>query len=161
MERAFDARAHLVKGVVLSVDDSGDVQTVTVRTHDGFVRSDIPVNMPFGMASMPPLDGATVVLMAIGGDPANYEALPIGNPARRFGNQGHGETVLYGHDGSRVHIRTGGTVEVWGAAAVKINAPNVSIVATGTVTITAAETVINGPLAVNGPINATGTIHGA
>jgi phage baseplate assembly protein V len=166
-EQAFDARAHLVKGIVLSVDDSGDVQTVTVKTHDGFIRSDIPIAMPFGFASMPSLDGATVLLMAVGGDPANYEALPIGNPSRRFGNQAAGETAMYGHDGSRVQIKAGGAVEVWGAKSVTIHTPTVAIVATGTVTVTAAHIVLNGPVDIGGPlnvagaINATGTIHGA
>lgn len=159
-ELAFDARAHLVKGIVLSVDDTGDVQTVTVRTHDGFIRSDIPINMPFGFASMPSLDGATVLLMAVGGDPANYEALPIGNPTRRFGGQGAGETAMYGHDGSRVQIKAGGAVEIWGATSVTINTPNATITATGTVTVNALNTVVNGHLQVNGGIDATGHIVG-
>ena len=161
MEDTFDARAHLVLGIVLSVNDGGAAQTVTVKTHDGFIRSGLEVMMPFGFASMPPLDGAVVALLAIGGDPGHYVALPVCAPSRRFGNQVPGESTMYGYDGSRVRIRAGGTVEIWGATAVTINTADATIVATGTVTVTSPHTVINGHLQVNGAIDASGTIHGA
>lgn len=153
MEAILDPRAHLVLGTVLSVNDGGAVQTVTVRTHTGFVRSDLEVLQPFGFASMPPLDGAIVALLAIGGDPGHYMALPVAAPSRRFGGQAPGEAAMYAYDGTRVAVRSGGRVEVWGATSVTIHTKDVAITASGTVTVTAPHTVVNGDAHVTGDVS--------
>ncbi len=151
----------LVRGLVVSVDDTGTAQTVTVKTHDGMIYRDIEVWMPFGFASNPPIDGAAVVLMAIGGDVGHYLALPVSAASRRFGNQANGEAVMYAFDGTRVHCRAGGKVEIWGATEVTVHSKDVAITASGTITLNAGQIEIDGSLHVTGPINATGTIHGA
>lgn len=122
MQDIGDMRGMILRGEVISVSDAGGAQTVTVRTHDGFVHADVEVLQMFGVASHPPVDGAMALLLAVGADPAHLVALPIGNPARRFGAQAAGEAAVYAHNGSRVHIRADGAVEVWGAAEVRVHA---------------------------------------
>lgn len=174
MENVFDARAGIQKGIVQSVDDTGPVQMVTVETSPGALHT-AEVLQPFGLASVPPVNGAVALLFCIGGDPANMVAI-LTNPTRRFGGLAHGESVLYSSGGSRVAIRNGGTVEIAGFAQVSITAPTATITATGTVTIDApdiiiggstisaagitlgAATAITGNLTVTGNIHATGTI---
>lgn len=149
-------------GVVRALNDAGLVQRVTVETTEGFIYDRVEVMQPAGFASVPASDGAIVLLLAVGGDPANWRALPVGNPSRRMGALQPGESVLYGMDGSRVAILSGGTVDVQAATMVRISAPNTTIVATGAITLTApGGLVITGNVEVDGDIHATGTIIGA
>lgn len=135
-------RSLISYGVITAVDDSGAAQTVTVLTGDGVQRADVEVMQPFGLASAPPADGATTVVLAIGGDPSNLVALPLSNPSARFGGLGAGEAILYASDGTRVHVKPGGVVEVWGKS----------------VTINATNLTINGNVLVNGNLTATGDV---
>lgn len=126
-ELVHDMRAAIRLGVVLSVEDGGQAQTVTVQAHDGSIRRGVEVMQPFGFAAAAPAAGAICVLLAIGGDPSHLVALPIAAPGARFGDQAPGEATIYGIDGSRVAIRAGGGVEIWAATEVTIHAPLVRI----------------------------------
>lgn len=164
MEDVFDFRGMIRKGTVQSVDDTGDVQMVTVKTSEGALYT-AEVHQLFGHASVAPVDGCTAMLFCIGGDPANMVAL-LTNPSSRFGGQAQGESVLYDDAGNRVAIRSGGTIQILAATLVQIDVPSVAITSTGSVTITAPEVTITAPviafegnLTVDGAITTTGTIH--
>lgn len=120
-------RGLAAMGIVNAADDSGEVQTVTVTTADGAVRADVEVMQIFGFASMPPAAGAICLLLAVGADPATLRALPIACPAARFGALAPGDACIYAPDGSRVHIRQNGAIEIWAGSTLTINAPNVAI----------------------------------
>ncbi|MDA8049958.1 MAG: phage baseplate assembly protein [Rhodospirillales bacterium] len=154
-----DVRGIAAWGVVSAVEDGAEAQTVTVQTADGAVRTAVEVAQPFGLASVAPANGALCVLLAVGADPANLVALPVGCPAARMGELAAGEVAIYGADGSRVHIRAGGTIEVWGAAAVKVTTQDMTIEASqGGVQITGTVTV-TGDLNVSGNVaDGTGTL---
>lgn len=132
-------------GTVQSVNDVGEAQTVTVEMQDGAVRADVEVLQVFGLASVPPANGAICLLIAVGGDPANLRAWPIASPSARFGGLQPGEMCIYAVDGSRVHIKQGGIVEVWAGASMVINAPAVTV--NGTMTVTGD--VVAGPNSVS------------
>jgi phage baseplate assembly protein V len=117
---AYDIRVNAHRGVVQSMNDGGQAQTATVTSHDGFTRADLQVMQQFGFASAPPGDGAIGVMLAIGNDAAQFVMLPLCCPAIRFGNLLNGESVQYGSDGSRVHIRQGGTIEVKAATQILV-----------------------------------------
>ena len=182
MQHIFDARAMIQDGLVLSIDDTGQVQTCTVQTSPGTLYSKVRVIQPYGHASVPPGDGCTCVLMAMGGDPANMVALLTNNSAR-FGNQAQGEAALYNaKNKSRVAVRANGVIDITAGSVVNITAPHVTITSTGTVTVSAeavtisssgattisgaagrltlgANAAITGDLVVTGAITCTGTLH--
>ena len=145
MQDAMEHRTHIVRGLVQSANDAGAAQTVTVTTHDGVTRADVPVMQPYGFSSSAPIDGAVTLVLSVGGDAGDPVALTVGNLSFRFGKLGTGEVVMHDLDGNRVHIRAGGTIEVWAASQVTINAPNV---------------VINGNLTVSGDISDQNGTHG-
>ena len=102
-----DLRATIVRGVVRAVNDGGALQTVDVETADGFIRAGVEVMQVFGHAGMPPAEGIGCILLAVGGDPGNYVALPLASPARRFGNQPAGDSTLrarLGRSSGRRHV---------------------------------------------------------
>lgn len=129
-------------GLVQSVDDAGEVQTVTVVTADGAVRADVEVMQMFGFTSMAPVNGAICLVFAVGGDPGNLRALPVACPAARFGGLAAGESAIYAVDGSRVHIKVGGVIEIWAGTSLKINAADVTM--TGTLTVDTDVVVAGG-----------------
>lgn len=110
-------------GLVIAVDDSGPAQMLTVHCADGVVRDQVEVMQIFGFASMPPSEGAICLVLAVGGDPANLRALPVACPAARMGNLSPGDSALYAQDGTRVHVKSGGDVEIW-AKTCTIHAPD-------------------------------------
>ena len=158
-EHVYDARAMMREAVVVNVNDSGGVQTVDVITQDAAVYSAVPVLQPWGLAGSPPKRGLRAILLSIGGDPANMRAI-LYSVGRRMGGLANGETGIYGNNGARVAIRQGGTIQVLAGSVVEISAPNVTIVATGTISLAGAVQV-TGNLTVTGNITNTGTIHTA
>lgn len=138
-----DARGTATEGIIVAVNDTGQVQTVDVQTNAG-VYAGVEVFQPFGHASSPPAQGAVAILLAIGGDPANLRAF-IKAPQRRLGKLARGESAIYGSDGSRVHIRQGGTIDVLGATAVHMVVGSATLdLAAGVVTITNADVIADG-----------------
>lgn len=110
-------------GLVTAVDDTGPAQTLTVHCADGVVRDQVEVMQWFGFASMPPTEGAICMVFAVGGDPANLRALPVACPSARMGNLAAGDSAVYAQDGTRVHVKTGGDVEIW-AKTCTLHAPD-------------------------------------
>lgn len=148
-EDAGLARAQASRAVVHQVDDSTGSQLLDIETHEGITRSDVEVLQPYGLASRPAA-GALTVVIAIGGDPTDLVALPPAGGVR-YGVE-VGEVALYNDELSRVHLRTGGFVDVTAATEVNVKVG-------GTVfRVTADGVEITGNLAVAGNITATGTV---
>ena len=133
-EHVMELRGTMMRGLVQSVNDTGETQTVTVVTHDGMVRSDIEVWQPFGHATYFG-EGSVVMLWAVGADPGDLVATAPMVPGARYGNLAPGESVLYGADGSRCAIRQGGTIDVFAATLVNVLSPTVNITASAGVNI--------------------------
>jgi phage baseplate assembly protein V len=152
-----DLRSIITEGIVLAVDDTGSVQTVDVQTHDGTIRHGLEVHQAAGFATSPEI-GGKALLLCVGGDIANMRALPLSDTTR-FGAMQGGERCLYGPDGSRVHIRQGGIIEVLSASQVIIHSPTIEVTAPQGVTIT-ANVKINGNLVVTGDITDQNGVHG-
>jgi phage gp45-like len=152
-EFAGELRSAAAFGVVTAVRDAGEEQVVDVQILPGVVRSGVRVLQPFGFASSPVADGAVVMLIQVGGDPANLAALPATRPGRRFGNLAAGETVVYGEAGQRIAMRADGSVEV-------LSATEVRITCAVHVQITAPTVGVTGDLVVSGDISDQSGLHG-
>lgn len=157
-EHIFDLRVLVTRGIVIRVDDTGVVQIMDVQTHDGVLRGEVEVHQPFGLASSPPENGAVTVLFANGGDPSDMIALPASSPAARLGGLLRGETAIYGSDGTRVHIKRGGKIQVLAATEVDITAPTCKITASSGITLT-GDVSITGSLSVGGSASIGGDLH--
>lgn len=180
MEDVMNLRSGVARGVVQAIDDSGEVQMATVQTHDGVVRQ-VEVWQADGFTATPSGDGAIALLLSSGNDPSQFIAL-LANPSTRFGKQANGERAMAMPDGTRVSLRQGGIVEIWGGNEVIVNSPtvtvtasadvtvvaagNISVTASGSVTVTAPTATIaasggltiNGNVQVNGNLRASGTV---
>jgi phage gp45-like len=139
-----DLRAACMRGIVVALDDTGQMQTVDVQTHDGALRTGVEVYQPFGIATAPPVVGSVALLLAVGADPGDLVAIVLVTPAARMGGLDPGETVLYGMGGARVAIGSDGSVEVMSATSVTISAPD--------------GVTVQGNVTINGSLNATGSV---
>lgn len=148
-EDAATLRGQVVRAVVHSVDDAALSQALVVETHEGVIRSEVPVLQPYGLASRPAPGGLTV-LLAIGGDQGDMVALPAAGGAR-YGVE-PGEAALYTDEGTRVHLRAGGLIEFAAATAVEVTVGGTLL------RVSAAGVQITGNLVVDGNIAAAGTV---
>lgn len=138
---AMALRGLIVRAEVRGVADAGETQAIVAETHEGIVRSGVEVLSPFGLASVPPAGGITL-LLAVGGDQGDMVALPLACPSARFGGLAAGETVLHDAAGNRLHFRNGGLVELHAAASISVKAGGTEmVVAEDGVTITGDLTV--------------------
>ncbi|OYV32828.1 MAG: hypothetical protein B7Z80_25790 [Rhodospirillales bacterium 20-64-7] len=162
---AGNVRNALASGIVSNINDSGAAQTITVQTHGGTTRAQVEVHQQFGFSSVAPANGAYSLVYAVGNDVGNLIALPPANPYARFGGMKAGESVMYGSDGSRVRIKNGGIVEIWGGTQVNIYTKDMTVNASDVVTVNAANgVIINGNVQVNGNLTTSGTLsdsHGS
>ncbi len=155
-EVAGELRGLITEGVVVGVDDTGQVQTVDVQTHDGVIHTGIEVLHPAGLGGVVAVNGAICTLLAVGGDPANLRALPPRSPATRMGGQAPGDITVSTPDGTRITWRNGGVIEIMGGTSVTIHSPTCAIVAPngltigGNVTITGTVTVQSGDVTADG-----------
>lgn len=161
-ELTMEVRGGAMRGLVQAVDDTGPMQTVTVVTHDGMVRSGIEVYQPFGLATNGVAVGSVVQLTAMGADPGDLVAQPLVTPGLRFGNLASGEVVLYDSTGDRVALRNGGIVQILAATQIELAVGAVTITATAAgVTVTVGGVslaVTSAGVAVTGNLIATGSI---
>jgi phage baseplate assembly protein V len=110
-EQAHVLRGLISRGVVRATNDRGGAQSVDATLARHVDRSDIEVIQPFGFASNPG-PGGQAIFLAIGGDQGDLMALPVANRSQRLGNVKHGESAIYAADGSRVHAKQGGKIDV-------------------------------------------------
>lgn len=143
---AFALRGLVTRAVVRATNDGRATQLVGLTVADGHNRTEVEVLQPFGFASHAPPGGLAIVL-AVGGDQGDLVALPVASPGARLGGLKAGEAAIYGADGSRVHIKQDGTVEVLGAKAVDIATPGgdggarVRMTQEGVIAISAAQDI--------------------
>jgi phage baseplate assembly protein V len=156
-EHIYDARAMIREATVVTVNDTGGVQTVDVVTAEGGVFAGIPVIQAWGFASKPPLSGLKAVLLCVGGDPANMRAI-LYSTGRRMGGLNDGEAVAYSNNGARLAFRQGGTLQIAAGTAIEINAPNVTALTTGSISL-GGTVQVNGTVSAVGDIDLTGNIH--
>lgn len=126
-ELAYALRGLITRGVVGKTDDTGETQVVDVTGRHGARLTKVEVAQPYGFASNAPA-GGLVVLLAVGGDAGDVVALPVGAPSSRMGKLAPGEAAIYGQDGSRVHIKADGSIDIVSSKAVTARVPGVGAV---------------------------------
>lgn len=141
-ELALQMRGMVSRGVVRTTKDEAETQTVDVSLYAGHDLTDVEVLYPTGFASRAE-DNGLVVVLAIGGDGGDRVALPIASPGNRLGNLEPGEVALYSPvDGSRVHIKADGSMEIIATGSVKVNSAGpVDVSTPAPVTITSGGSI--------------------
>ena len=114
------------RAIIESVNDSKNLQVVKLNLLAGEDRSDVERFQNFGFTSNPP-DGSECVAIAMGGNRDHLIVLAADDRRVRVKDLGKGESAIYTNDGTLIHLKAGGVVEIKSATKVDIDAPLVEI----------------------------------
>lgn len=162
------------RGIIKSTDDAKPIQEIQTSVLAGETMEKVPHLGHFGFASRAPKNSECIVV-ALGGNRENLAIIATENRTVRFKNLAEGESAIYTDDGTYIHLKKNGQVEIKTATKVKVDAPdaeftgNVKILGTlevtgavtmqSTLAVTGAST-LTGPVTAPGGVSSTGTILG-
>ncbi len=104
--------------VVLSYDDRG-IQGVQAKTLAGDLF-EVPRLQEYGFTSRPHQGAEGVLLMF---DESNALVLGVDDKRYRLKNLEHGEVALYDDEGTTIHIKRGGNIQVIAATKISFDTP--------------------------------------
>lgn len=120
------------KAVITLVDDTKDIQEVQLSALAGETLSRVPRVQNFGFASNPPKDSEAIIV-SLGAQRENVVVVTADNRKVRFKNLAPGECAVYTDDGTVIHLKKGGLVDVIAATKILVQCPEVEF--TGNVKI--------------------------
>lgn len=120
------------KCIIAAVDDSTLIQELQISALKGEAMGKVPRVQEFGFASNPP-KGSEAIVVALGGNRENLVVIATDKRQVRFKNLESGATAIYTDDGTVIHLKKGGLVDVIAATKVLVTCPDVEF--TGNVKI--------------------------
>ena len=106
-------RGRLMSGraVLNLVNDAAGLQTLQVSALADETRDDVERVQNYGMSSVP-LNGATVIMVAVAGVRDHLVAVAVDDPRYRPQNLQPGEVCIYTDEGDKIHFKRGNIIEV-------------------------------------------------
>ncbi len=101
----------VLKGTVLAIDDTGEIQLVSVKVNGDEEYTEIERLQPYGLSTNPK-KGAEVLLMSPGGNLDNALAMMIENGKNRIKGLEEGEVVLYSIFSQNILLNKNGEVVI-------------------------------------------------
>lgn len=111
------------RAVIAAIDDSKDIQEAQISVLAGESMDRIPRLQEFGFASNPPKDSEAIVV-ALGGNRENLVIIATDKRTVRFKNLASGESAIYTDDGTYLHLKKGGLVELKAATKLLVDVPD-------------------------------------
>lgn len=134
-------RALVTRALVTLVDDSTALQVLQLRGVDGEVLAGVARIQNFGRSSCPPA-GAEGVFVLVGGARTHAVAIAVDDPRYRPRDLEPGEQVLYTPQGSEIRMKASGEIAITTTGPVTVNAADVDVNATQSVTIDGGASVM-------------------
>lgn len=110
------------RAVIKAVNNSPNVQELQLAVLAGESIDKVQNFQQFGFVSNPPI-GSEGIMVALGGNRENCIVIATENRQVRFKQTASGETAIYTDDGTYIHLKKAGQVEVKTATKVTIDAP--------------------------------------
>lgn len=111
------------RAIITAVNDSGDLQSLQIKVMAGESMEKIARFQEFGFSSNPP-SGTEGILLALGGNRENAVIIATEHRAFRFKSLQSGESILYTDDGTTIHLKKNGEIELKTSLKVTIDAPD-------------------------------------
>lgn len=121
-------RLYLIAGkaIIKAVNDGGALQELRISALAGEAMDRVTRMQEFGFASNPP-EGSEAIVVALGANRENLVVIATENRAVRFKNLASGEMAIYTDDGTYLHLKKNGQVELKTATKVLIDCPDVEM----------------------------------
>jgi phage baseplate assembly protein V len=127
------------RAIITAIDDSSKVQSAQLKALFGESMGNVQRFQNFGFTSNPPV-GTEAIILSLGGNRENAVIIATDNGNVRVKPLASGESAIYTDDGTLIHLKKGGLVDVIAATKVLISVPNAEF--TGNVKITGNLIVI-------------------
>lgn len=111
------------RGIIESTVDTKGVQEVKLQGLKDENMNAVPRIQEFGFASRPP-KGTSAIVINLGANRDNPVIIATDHGELRFKNLGEGESAIYTADGTYIHLKAGGEVEVKAATKLVVDVPN-------------------------------------
>jgi phage baseplate assembly protein V len=146
-------RLLISRGVVTLSDSAAGLQRLQVKLLKGETRN-VEHMEPYGFTARP-LKGAETIAAAIGGVRGHLVGLVASDRRYRLKGLTPGEVALYTDEGDKLVFKRGRVVRLEAGSAVEVQAPEVKVFASTSVTLDTPETTCTGNLKVLKSITAT------
>ena len=104
-------RLMIGRAVLNLVNDAGGLQTLQLSGLADETRDEVERVQNYGMSSVP-LDGATVIMVAVAGVRDHLVAVAVDDPRYRPQNLQPGEVCIYTDEGDRILLKRGRIIEI-------------------------------------------------
>lgn len=110
------------RAIITAVKDDKAIQQFQLKALAEESFDKVEHYQQFGFTSNPP-PGTEAIILSLGGNRENMVAIATDNRELRKKNLALGEMAIYTHDGTYIHLKTGGEVEIKTATKVTVDAP--------------------------------------
>jgi phage baseplate assembly protein V len=150
------ARVLLMVGraIIAAVKDSTSIQEAQLSALKGESLDGVQRIQEFGFTSNPP-PGSEAIIVALGGNRENVVIIATDNREVRIKNLASGETAIYTNDGTYIHLKKAGQVEVKAATKLTVDVPDSEF--TGNIKVLGKAEVV-GTSKLTGAVTAEATI---
>lgn len=131
MNRIMD---FVARGTLALVDAGRKLQTLQLRLTADEVKGSVEHFEPYGYTSNP-LPGAEAIVGFVGGDRSHAVALVVTDRRYRPVGLASGEVCVFTHEGDEIRLRHGRVISVTAGAKLEVNAPEVVVNASVSVTL--------------------------
>jgi len=147
----------LSRGVIESVNDANGIQVVKLSLLAGENKDKVERFQNFGFTSNPPA-GSEAAIIFVSGNREHGIVVACDDRTKRKKSLAPGEAAIYTSDGTFVHLKTGGNIEVVASTKVLVTSPLVEF--SGNVKVGGNIEII-GDASVGGKLDVTGIITGS
>lgn len=121
------------RAVVRAVNDDLNRQLLQIEVLKGELRDKVERMQNYGFTSVP-LPGADAAVAFVGGDRGHGIVLVVDDRRYRLSGLEAGEVAIYTDEGDKIHLKRGREIHMTAGVKVVIDAPDVEM--TGTLTVT-------------------------
>lgn len=136
--------------VVSSINDTGNIQLAQLKAFAGEVLDNAERFSEFGFSSNPPV-GSEGVVVSVGGNREHPIIIATNHRSSRQKNLAPGETIIFTQDGTKIHLKMGGFIDIETATKVTVTVPDAEF---------SGNVLIKGNLVVEGTTTSQGDIFG-
>jgi phage baseplate assembly protein V len=119
-------RLMVGRAVLTAIKDGGGIQVAQLKGLADEAFDGVPRVQEFGFSSNPP-DGTDAIMVAVGGSRESLVVIATDHKSFRIKNLASGESVVYTDDGTKIHLKKAGQIEIVTATKVTITAPDVEM----------------------------------
>jgi len=113
----------IARAVVESVDDSMGIQIVKINVLKGEAKEGVERLQNFGFTGNPP-DGSEAACVFVSGNRDHGLVVGVDHRASRKKDLAKGESAQYSVDGTFIHIKLGGEIEIKGSTKLTVDMPD-------------------------------------